>query len=272
MSSTACTLITGCASGIGRALAADLLREGRCVIATDLDEAGLERAASEGAWPGERVLLRRLDVRDAAAWEAILDAGEGRFGPVETLCNVAGYLKPGFAHDLEAEEVERHIDVNVKGTLHGTMAAAKRMKARGRGHIVNIASIAGVVPVPGLSLYSASKFAVRGFSIAAAQELRAHGVFVTVLCPDAVKTPMLEKQVAAPEASLTFSGKVLTVDDVVAAVRTCMKKRPVQMLLPPMRGRLAAVANLAPQMAPLLEPLFRRRGRKMQQRMQGGDG
>ncbi len=269
MSSTACTLITGCASGIGKALAAALLAEGRAVIATDLDEEGLAKAAREGAWPTDRVLLRRLDVRSPEAWEQILDEGEVRFGPIEVVCNVAGYLRPGFAHEVEAREVDLHIDVNVKGTMHGTMAAARRMKARGRGHIVNVASLAGMVSVPGLSLYSASKFAVRGFSLSVAQELRPHGVFVTVICPDAVQTPMLDKQVASPQASVTFSGRVLTVDEVVIALRKCLKKRPMQVLLPPSRGRLAALANLAPQMSPVFGPLLKRRGRKVQQRMQG---
>jgi short-subunit dehydrogenase len=132
------------------------------------------------------------------AWAQIFDEGEEHFGPTEAVCNVAGYLRPGFAHELEAGEVDLHVDVNVKVALHGTTAAARSMKPRGRGHIANVASLAGVVAVPGFSLYSASKFAVRGFSLSVAQELRPHGVVVTVIGPDAVHRPMLEKQVAAP--------------------------------------------------------------------------
>ena len=77
---------------------------------------------------------------------------------------------------MRDEDVHRHFDVNVKGVIFGTRAAAARMIPQGHGHVVNIASMAALAPIPGLALYSASKYAVRAFSLAAAEELRAHGV------------------------------------------------------------------------------------------------
>ncbi len=264
------TLITGCASGIGRALVACLTREGHQVLASDVDLEGLLRAAEEDRWPGDRVHTTTLDVRDAAAWERACALAAERFLRLDVLCNVAGYLRPGYCHEQSADEIERHIDINVKGTLHGTLAASRRMVAQGSGHIINISSLAGIAPIPGLSLYSASKFAVRGFSLAIAAELKPHKVHVTVICPDAVKTPMLDKQLAFDEAALTFSGKQLSTADVTAAVVSALDKRPLELLLPPSRGRLAQLASLTPRVQPLLAPLLKWRGKKTQARLRRG--
>src|SRR5213079_2909142 len=93
-----------------------------------------------------------------------------------------------------------------KGVMLGTNAAIRAMIPRGSGHVVNIASIAGLVPVPGLAIYSASKHAARAYSIAVAQEVRPHGVYVTAVCPTVVATPMMDMQVDREEAAYTFSG------------------------------------------------------------------
>src|SRR6185295_6401487 len=111
---------------------------------------------------------------------------------------------------------------------------ARRMIPAHRGHIVNIGSLASLSPVPGLSLYVASKFAVRGFTLSAAMELREHGVSVTLIMPDAVETPMLDKQVAYKEAAMTFSGqRPLTVHDIERLiVDTVLPYKPLEAAIP----------------------------------------
>lgn len=260
-------LVTGCASGIGRRVAGELLGRGARVAATDLDIRRLREIAQADGWPEDRTLVRRLDVRDADEWEQALDAAEDRLGVVSVLLNIAGFLRPGWVREVEVDDVDRHFDVNTKGVVFGTRAAARRMADRGEGHIVNMASLAALAPVPGLSLYSASKFAVRAFSIAAAHELRESGVAVTVLCPDAVQTPMLDLQRGRPEAELTFSGQVLTVDDVCAAILDdILVRRPLEVVLPRSRGVLARTADLFPESARRVEPLLRWVGRRRQRR------
>lgn len=261
-------LVTGSASGIGRALTGRLAASGHRLIATDVDEAGLARAQEDDGWPAASVATVGLDVRDAAAWERAVAACVERYGRIDLLFNVAGYLRPGFAHEASPEEVARHVDVNLKGTIFGVQAAARRMVAQRSGHIVNIASLAGIAPVPGLCLYSASKFGVRGFSLAAGIELRRHDVFVTVVCPDAVETPMLELQEDYDEAALTFSGSApLTTDDVVGAiVERVLPKRPVEFVLPESRGRLARLAGALPAIAALIGGPLEKRGLKAQER------
>src|SRR5690606_20076022 len=115
-------------------------------------------------------------------------------GSLDLLLNVAGVLRPGHVHVLSAGEIDLHLDVNAKGVMYGTQAAAREMVRHGGGQIINIASMAALAPIPGIALYSASKFAVRAFSLAVAYELAPHNVRVSVICPDAVSTPMLDLQ------------------------------------------------------------------------------
>jgi 3-oxoacyl-[acyl-carrier protein] reductase len=267
-------LLTGGASGIGLHLAGVLADRGYRVMATDIDEAALSRRALERGWDSGRVVLRRLDVRSAAAWEEALDAAEQAFGDVDVVMNVAGVLRPAYVRDLRPEDVELHLAVNVTGTVLGTRAAARRMVPRRAGHIVNFGSLASLAPVPGLSLYSASKFAVRGFSLAAADELREHGVAVSVIMPDAVQTPMLDLQVEYEEAALTFSGdRALTVDEIGRLmVDVVLPRRPMEVAVPPLRAFLARVANTAPAAAQALRPLLARKGRRVQERIKRRQG
>ncbi|MFW6067139.1 MAG: SDR family oxidoreductase [Myxococcota bacterium] len=268
------TLITGSASGIGRHLTGVLAREGHRVLATDVSPGALQAAAEDEAWPQDSVETHLLDVREPEDWEAALDAAEERFGPVGLVMNVAGVLKPAWAMDIDPDDIDFHLAVNVKGVVLGTRAAARRMVPRGSGHIVNFGSLASLAPVPGLSLYSTSKFAVRGFSLAAAIELRDQGVAVSLVLPDAVQTPMLDLQVHYEEAALTFSGgRALTVADIGrAVVEEVLPKRPLELTLPAARGIMARAAGNFPAAAAMTRPLLVRVGRQTQARSKSKTG
>lgn len=258
-------LVTGAASGIGRHLVGAALQRGWQVLATDLRAEALAAAAREDGW-SQAAHRRPLDVRDPQAWEDAVAQAVDELGGLAVLVQCAGYLQPGWVHEVDATEVDRHLDVNVKGVVHGTRAAAAAMVAAGRGHIIHVASLAGVAPVPGLSLYAASKFAVRGFGLSIADELAPHGVAVTVLCPDAVQTPMLDKQRGREEAALTFSGgRALRVEELAQEIfDRILPGRPREVLLPRWRGWLAKLASAAPGLAARLLPHLRAKGRAAQ--------
>jgi 3-oxoacyl-[acyl-carrier protein] reductase len=262
-------VVTGAASGIGKHLVKALAARGHSVLATDVNEPGLSLWRDPGTAHASRIQAEPLDVTRPEAWERALDAAERAFGPVDVLLNVAGFLKPGFVHEVDDRAVDLHIDVNVKGVIWGTRAAARRMVARGSGHIVNFGSLASLAAVPGLCLYSASKFAVRGFSLAAAAELRPLGVHVTVLLPDAVQTPMLDLQVHYREAAMTFSGDApLSVDDIEKVIfDKVLPKRPLEIAIPLGRGLLARLATASPEAALLLAPQLTKKGLRAQERM-----
>jgi 3-oxoacyl-[acyl-carrier protein] reductase len=262
-------VLTGCASGIGRQLATDLYRLGHRIVATDVNDEGM-REWGKTHWPDpDRVEVAKLDVREAESWEHVLDRAGERFGRVDALINVAGLLVARWAHEMSLAEVGLTIDVNVKGVMFGTNAAARRMIAQGGGHIVNVASIAGLTPVPGLAVYSASKHAVRGFSLSVAEELKRHGVFVTVVCPGPVDTPMLDQQLPFDEAALTFSGpRALTAEEVASAIiGRALVHRPMELVVTvPGSGQrqMAKLAGALPELATWLRPVLERKGKRQQ--------
>jgi 3-oxoacyl-[acyl-carrier protein] reductase len=238
-------------------------------VAVDIDAEGLERAADEHGFATDRnVLSRRLDVRDPAAWDEVVDVAVRRFGRLDTLMNIAGFLRPGYVHETDATTLALHVDVNVKGVIFGTRAAARHMVSRGNGHIVNVASIASVSHVPGLSAYCASKHAVRGFSLSVAHELSAHGVAVSVFCPDAVETPMLTLQERYAEAAMTFGARrALTLDEVEDALQRLLRERPLELFVDvPLSGRAlgARIANVFPRLTTLAMGRIAKRGRAVQ--------
>ena len=267
-------VITGCASGIGRHLADEALARGHRVLATDVNLEALVDHAAEARWPEERARTERLDVRDADAWERLIGIAEGEWGAIDVLLNVAGFLHPGLVAESTVEDVDRHVDINVKGVIFGTRAAARRMIENGSGHIVNIASLASLAPIPGIALYSASKYAVRAFSLAVAEELRPRGVAVTTVCPDAVATPMLDLQLDFPEAALTFTApRVLTVEDLSRTVfGRVLERRPLIVTLPRWRGWLARLGDLSPRSARLLAKIMARQGLRKQQALKDASG
>jgi 3-oxoacyl-[acyl-carrier protein] reductase len=258
-------LVTGCASGIGLDLADALVHCGASVTATDVNLDGLTAVAQERGWPEERVLVRRLDVTDPGQWQAAVDAALERFGAIDVLVNVAGVLTPGWIHEIDVRAIALQIEVNFKGVAFGMRTVAPTLVERGSGHIINVASMAALAPIEGIAVYSATKYAVRGLSLAAAQELRRKGVDVTLVCPDAVRTPMLDLQRDRDEAAMTFSGpRELEPSEVTAAILAALRRRPLEVWLPRTRGWLARFADLFPGTARAFGPLLRKRGRARQ--------
>ncbi len=256
-------LLTGCASGIGLDLARRLAGDGHRVLATDLELAKLEDAAAR--WAGDNVELRALDVRKPDAWQAAIEVIDERWNGIDTLVNVAGVLAPQWVHELTTSAVDLQIDVNLKGVIFGMQAVTPKLVKQRHGHVINVASLAALAPVDGLAIYCATKYAVRGFSLAAATELKTHGVDVSLICPDAVRTPMLDLQRDRPEAEMTFSGpRELEPGDVTDAIVDAMRTRPLEVYLPRSRGWLARFGDVFPASARALSPLLRKRGRAKQ--------
>jgi NAD(P)-dependent dehydrogenase (short-subunit alcohol dehydrogenase family) len=185
--------VTGGASGIGLGMAQAFLAAGMKVAIADIDAAALDEAS---ALLGGAAMAVALDVTSAAGWAAALDAVEARLGPVWLLCNNAGLGQgrradggPVLMADMPEEVWRLVIDTNLHGTYQGIRAAVPRMVAAGRGgHVVNTASMAGLIAPAGLAAYAASKYAVVGLSESLRAELAPQGIGVSVLCPGAVST------------------------------------------------------------------------------------
>ena len=182
----AVVIITGGASGIGLALGEQLHRHGARVVLADVDEPGLRRA--------EQTLIgidtRVLDVTDRHAVTALVNEIVERRGRIDYLFNNAGIGVGGDARDFAYEDWTRVIEVNLMGVVNGVAAAYPLMIEQGSGHIVNTASVAGLVPLPGELSYVASKYAVVGLSHGLRAEAADLGVRVSVVCPGKIETPI----------------------------------------------------------------------------------
>lgn len=191
--------MTGGASGIGRALAQGLAREGARVVVADVDEAGLAETAAAVREAGGQVITVRTDVSDLAQVRALADRAFEAFGRVHVLCNNAGVAVWGGLESATHRDWQWVLGVNLWGVIHGLEAFLPRMIAqREGGHVLNTASMAGLIASQGLGVYNTSKYAVVGLSETLAKDLRPYGIGVSVLCPMGVATRIRASERARP--------------------------------------------------------------------------
>ena len=188
----ATAIVTGAASGIGRALAEELAKRGCEVILADLQIELAEEIASEINNSGGKAKAIKVDVTDFPAMEQLIQETVRRTGRLDYIFNNAGIVIGGYVNHYGIEDWNRVVDVNLRGVINGIQAAYKIMVQQGFGHIVNTASMAGLMPGPGNVSYTTTKHAVVGLSRSLRAEAAQLGVRVSVLCPGVVRTPILE--------------------------------------------------------------------------------
>ncbi len=188
-------IVTGAASGIGAELVRSHIADGDQVIAVDVDSAGL--VALEDRFDANWMRTYSVDVRDAAAMAELVDETIARHGRLDIIYNNAGLGIGGKSHELDVKHWDRAIDVNLRGVVHGTIAALPHLLRQGSGQIVNTASLAGLIPAPGLAPYGATKHAVVGMTLSMRVEYAAAGVGFTAVCPGFTDTPILDKEMPA---------------------------------------------------------------------------
>lgn len=260
-------IITGAANGIGKALALKLIQDGYSLYLTDLDLIKLGDVF--GSYIGEKVKIAELNVTRWDNWETSMSRLLESFGQVDYLFNNAGFIEPGWMHELEEPAITQQIDVNLKGVLYGIRIASEIMIKQGHGHIVNIVSLAGLAPVPGLGVYAATKHGIRGASLTAALELRDKGIFVSGVFPDLVDTHMLDVQLGREETAVTFSGrqKPLTTDDVVKAILKVMRTKQLEIGIPESRRLLARLVSLFPNLGIWSQKMIAAKGKEQQTKL-----
>ena len=213
----AAALVTGAASGIGRACAERLRAQGTAVAAVDVDAAGLADLD---------VLALTADVTDAAAVERAVARAEAQLGPLEAVVNAAGITGSGAAAECDVTPVDewrRVIDVNLTGPFLVCRAALPGMLARGAGAIVNVASAAGLVAFPGRCAYTASKGGVVQLTRSLAVDYAARGIRANAICPGMVDTPMTRWRLEDPDLRAAVlakipAGRIGVAEEIAAAV------------------------------------------------------
>lgn len=184
--------VTGGAAGIGRALCAELAAAGATVVVADINEQGAATVAEALRQGGGRADAVRLDVSDGQAVTRSLREAATRHGRIDYVFNNAGISIAGDARDVSEAQWRRVVDINLWGVLHGTRAAYEIMARQGGGHIVNVASLAGLLTFPANAPYSMTKHAVVGLSLSLRAEAADLGVKVSVVCPGYVKSDIFQ--------------------------------------------------------------------------------
>ena len=184
--------ITGGASGIGRAIARHFAERGWFVSIADVNAAGMEDTL--GLIEGGFKYSHKLDVRDREAWDVALDAAStAAGGRIDVVVNNAGIGVGGSLSDLETEEIDRCLDINLKGVLYGAQAAYPHLQKTAPGSaLLNIASAAGIAGSAGMSVYCATKFGVRAVSESLDAEWSEDRITVASICPSFIDTPLLD--------------------------------------------------------------------------------
>jgi NAD(P)-dependent dehydrogenase (short-subunit alcohol dehydrogenase family) len=194
-------VVTGAASGIGRALAVSLARRHALLALCDIDEVGLASTVELARRSGAReVRADALDVGDRAAFAAYADAVAAHFGRVDLVVNNAGVALTGPLVDVSYEDLDWIVGVNFWGVVHGTKEFLPHLIASGDGHLVNVSSVFGLMSTPGQGAYNATKFAVRGLTEALREEMLAANepVGVTSVHPGGVKTAIARNSRVSP--------------------------------------------------------------------------
>jgi len=264
-------IVTGAASGIGREIARQMARDGARVFLTDLDRAGVDEAAAEIAGAGGAAEAMRVDVAERGDVQAVVDHVVAVHGRLDYVFNNAGVAIFGPIEHMTLDDWDRIIDVNLRGVAYGAAIAYRQMVRQGHGHIVNTASVAGLVPVPLQAQYCATKHAVVGLSKTLALEAIEHGVHVTVFCPGFVETGMMQNHTLRGELEGVDPRKVLPVAPISAerAVESLLRgvARRKEIVVVPLYGRLGWwLERLSPALSHRLHRLslheLRRRARR----------
>lgn len=234
--------ITGAARGIGHATAKALLARGARVVIGDRDVAVLEQAVT-GLGRYGQVTGYPLDVTDRESFEVFLDkARTDGAGHIDVLINNAGVMPIGPFLDQSEQSIRSSIEVNFYGVLTGCQLVLPEMVKRRRGHIINIASMSGLIPVPGQVVYVGAKHAVVGLTVALADEMAPHGVEVSVVMP-----PFTNTQLISGTAE-TAGTKPVEPEDIAAAIVKTLDKPKTHVSVPtPLRFTAAAASMLGPR-------------------------
>lgn len=268
-------IITGGSEGVGAATARRFAADGANLVLVARGQAGLDRVAGELS-DRTQVLTCPMDVADFQACRELFEQVEARFGAVHVLVNNAGFHSRGLVEKVDAAELGRMIDVNLRAPIVLSRLALPHIRKAGGGAIVNVASLAGRTPVAGAAVYSASKFGLRAFTFALAQELSGSGIKLAAVSPGPVDTGFIMANIDRV-ADITFSQPMSTADEVAEVIMELAVNDKREASMPSVSGLLTTMSYLFPRLGRLLQPALLRRGRKVKQRLkaklqaEGGD-
>lgn len=199
-------IVSGAGSGLGKCLCEELGRRGAIAIVTGLTQQEVQATADAIVQAGGQAIALAMDMRDRAQIQAAIDTVVARYGKLDYFFNVAGVAYIGEFDGADDNLIENVLRVNAGGPVFGSLYAYRQMKKQGSGHIINVSSMAGIVPTPGIAVYAATKHAVVGLSTSLRYEAEKFGVNVSVVCMGLVKSEMLVRAKIQGMTADTFEG------------------------------------------------------------------
>ena len=258
-------IITGAAGGIGTAIARLFDAKGiRCVLC-DINEDGLSGTAGLLT---RQALQVRCDITKRSEIQGAIEKARMHFGGIDILVNNAGIIVPSLFENCTYEDMDRQIMINQVGAMNFTRAIIDPLKQKGGGYIITISSLAGIVPETHSAVYSATKFALRGFNLTLNIELRKHDIFVGTVFPDSIDTPMLRYESQHDGSPLTFLSSPQKPEAVARAVYRAITRRKIESYVPSFSSTLPKLLTCIPWAIPPIWRILEKEGEKKKQTYQ----
>ena len=262
-------ILTGASMGVGAATARAFAALGANLVLIARGRDKLEALAAElerDFGNREQVMIEVLDVTDLEGFGALLERVRTRFGSIDVLVNNAGLHARGAVASVAVEDIGRMVDVNFKAPLMATRMVLPNLQQSQRPAVINVASLAGRTPVPGSATYSATKFGLRAFSLALAEELRGSGIRIACVSPGPIDTGFIMDDIDAV-SNLTLSQPMSTAEQVAQAIVALVDGGALDLPMPRISGYLTTLSYLFPALGRALRPMLEKKGRRTRERL-----
>ncbi len=251
-------LLTGAAGGIGRETAILLAANGYNILLTDLKSQQGELKKFAASLPGKHQIFE-TDISKPADSEKTIKECIKRFGRLDILINNAGIMRPAPFEKMTQNEIDTQIDINISGTIRLTKSALPFLK-KTKGKLIIIASLAGIVPAPNHSIYSATKFALRGFALSLFLELKPVGIRVSTILPGTIQSPMTKYMASRDSSPMAYLNPPLPPIAVAKAILRSISQDKAEIYVPYSQGLLAKIALLFPVLLSVIYPIMAKKG------------
>ena len=258
-------IITGASLGVGAATARLFAERGANLVLIARGIENLDKLAAELAIP-DRCMTAAMDVTDTDGFADLLQRVQARFGWVDILVNNAGFHQRGLAESVKAEDLGKMVDVNLKAPIMLSRMMLPYLRKSKTPAIINVASLAGRTPVPGSATYSATKFGLRAFGLALAEELRGSGIKIASVSPGPIDTGFIMDDIDSV-TDLTFSQPISTAEQVAEAIASLVHNKTLDQPMPRVSGLLTTVSYLFPGIGRALRPMLEKKGRRTKARL-----
>jgi len=254
-------IVAGRSGGIGSEVCKLLAKQGATIAIANRRNNHSEDLLDEIKKMRSESILILENLTSWNSWEALISNVYNQFQKIDILINCVGTISPGSFEELNITEIDNCIKTNLLCTVYGTKAALPIIKNQKHGHIINVGSLGGIVPMPYESIYSTTKFAVRGFSLSLSEELKNTGIKISLISPGSIKTAMLDLEATNEKSTISFINKVMPPKFIAEIIYKTIIRPQREVILPKFTSKLSMIIGIHPKLFALLFPLLNALGR-----------